>query len=249
MRCFICQEPLESEMVTQRGMPSGMAATARVTEMRIMYSQVGFSRSSGSFVLRMRPTMKTTRQTQIAKTPIHMPRFCRACCRGVWLPETSGRQPPHAPFFLSFPRLRRPAIVPTRVFMPVKRTTALAEPLVTLHPEKAQFSGVSFPLALVLVFFCTSSGSPVNGISLTFKSEASKRRTSAGTMSPTPKRTISPGTIVLLFGSTSFPSRISLAEGEDIFESFSSASLAEFSVTAAMPALRMTIRKMARPST
>mmetsp|Transcript_38705 Transcript_38705/g.82189 ORF Transcript_38705/g.82189 Transcript_38705/m.82189 type:complete len:208 (-) Transcript_38705:1047-1670(-) len=36
--CFvtISLQPMESEMVTHRGMPSGMAATARVTEMRTM---------------------------------------------------------------------------------------------------------------------------------------------------------------------------------------------------------------------
>merc|ERR1711966_533355 len=50
-------------MVTQSGSPSGMAATVRVTETRIMKNQEGVSGSSGSLVFMRRPTTNTTVQT------------------------------------------------------------------------------------------------------------------------------------------------------------------------------------------
>mmetsp|Transcript_41736 Transcript_41736/g.94789 ORF Transcript_41736/g.94789 Transcript_41736/m.94789 type:complete len:237 (+) Transcript_41736:341-1051(+) len=235
-------------------MPSGMAATASVTEMRIMYSHVGLFRSWGSLVSRRRPTRNTRMHVPIARKPILMPRRWSDSCSGVWLPAVSGSNPKQV-LFASPPSVSIPAILPTSVSMPVRMTMPRPDPLVTSHPEYAQFSGLSFsasppwPLRFgTWAFFGTSSGSPVRGISLTLKSEATSNRTSAGTTSPTPSTTRSPGTIWSLLIGLIFPSLTMLASGAVIFDSFSRASFAEFSVTAAMPAFRMTMMKMAMPS-
>mmetsp|Transcript_110741 Transcript_110741/g.292439 ORF Transcript_110741/g.292439 Transcript_110741/m.292439 type:complete len:412 (-) Transcript_110741:673-1908(-) len=133
--CFFCisVEPNDREIVTQRGMPSGIAATASVTETRIMYSQVGLSSSSGSFVWRSRPTMNTKTHTPIAMPPIFTPRRCRLSCRGVMLPVVSGRQPQVLPPSLS--AVIMPAILPTSVSMAVRMTMPLPLPLFTSQPE------------------------------------------------------------------------------------------------------------------
>mmetsp|Transcript_52588 Transcript_52588/g.122388 ORF Transcript_52588/g.122388 Transcript_52588/m.122388 type:complete len:217 (-) Transcript_52588:855-1505(-) len=76
--------PMEREMVTQSGMPSGIAATASVTEIRIMYSQGGFCGLSGSLVFTMTPPMmNTTMHTAIAPMPICAPSRPTFCCKGV----------------------------------------------------------------------------------------------------------------------------------------------------------------------
>mmetsp|Transcript_19825 Transcript_19825/g.50694 ORF Transcript_19825/g.50694 Transcript_19825/m.50694 type:complete len:233 (-) Transcript_19825:506-1204(-) len=208
----ISLQPMESEMVTQSGIPSGMAATARVTAMRIMYSQAGLSGFEGSVRSIATPMMKMATQTTMASTPMRPPSFSRFCCSGVALPEVSGRQkhfvfplPPSSPA-ISW------AMRPIRVCIPMSVTKPLPLPLVTLQPEKTQFSGVSFSgspsfFGLILKVFATSSGSPVSAISLTLISSASIRRMSAGTTSPVPRTTRSPRTTHGTSTFTSTPSR------------------------------------------
>mmetsp|Transcript_100079 Transcript_100079/g.137757 ORF Transcript_100079/g.137757 Transcript_100079/m.137757 type:complete len:250 (-) Transcript_100079:297-1046(-) len=207
----ISLQPMDSEMVTQSGIPSGMAATARVTAMRIMYSQAGLSGFEGSVRSMATPMMKMATQTTMARTPMRPPSFSRFCCSGVALPEVSGRQK-HV-FFAAPPG---PAIScamrPMRVCMPMSVTMPLPLPLVTLQPEKTQFAGVSFSgspsfLALIFHVFTTSSGSPVRAISLTLMSSASNMRMSAGTTSPVPRTTMSPRTTHGTSTFTSLPSR------------------------------------------
>ena len=66
-------------MVTQRGRPSGIAATVRVTATRIMKSQEGVSGVSGSLVPSATPTMKTTTHTAMAMYPSFTARSSRLC--------------------------------------------------------------------------------------------------------------------------------------------------------------------------
>mmetsp|Transcript_18439 Transcript_18439/g.46055 ORF Transcript_18439/g.46055 Transcript_18439/m.46055 type:complete len:326 (-) Transcript_18439:1369-2346(-) len=69
-RCTIVLAPEEREIVTQSGMPSGMAATASVTATRIMYSHDSFSGSVSSLVPMAQPTRKTPTHTAMAMYPM-----------------------------------------------------------------------------------------------------------------------------------------------------------------------------------
>ena len=88
-----------------------------------------------------------------------------------------------------------------------------------------------------MVDLATSSGSPVRSISFTRRSLALTQRTSAGTTSPVPSLTMSPRTRSLDSTCTSSPPLMTVEMGDWSEESASSASLALFSVTAAMVAL------------
>mmetsp|Transcript_5337 Transcript_5337/g.12637 ORF Transcript_5337/g.12637 Transcript_5337/m.12637 type:complete len:248 (+) Transcript_5337:2101-2844(+) len=205
----ISEQPMDKEMVTQRGMPSGIAATARVTEIKIMYNQAALSGFVGSLRSVTQPIMKIPTQMMIARMPMRAPSLLRLCWSGVWLPDVSGKQK-HVVFGPSSPAMSL-AIRPMRVPIPVSVTNPRPAPLVTLQPEKAIVSGVSFSgpsfFSFTLLVLVTSSGSPVKAISLTLKSLASKRRRSAGTTSPTPRTTMSPATTVGTAIWTSLPSR------------------------------------------
>mmetsp|Transcript_98886 Transcript_98886/g.221553 ORF Transcript_98886/g.221553 Transcript_98886/m.221553 type:complete len:269 (+) Transcript_98886:2202-3008(+) len=228
--CLTIDElPIDKEMVTQRGMPSGMAATARVTAIRIMYNHAGFCGLSGSRVSTIRPMMNTAMHTKMAPMPILAPSFSTLCCNGVWFAEVSGRQPKR--FFALAPPPMSAAILPMRVCMPVATTTPLPLPLVQLQLEKHMFSGVSFsesppppsPCFLTFAFFETSSGSPVRHISATLTSVASMRRMSAGTTSPVSMTTTSPFTTVAVSICCSLPSRMTRIMGWDILARASNA--------------------------
>ena len=143
---------------------------------------------------------------------------------------------------------------PTRVRIPVATTRPMQVPALTLQEEKAMLSAVSFSgwpgtRGLILVFLATSSGSPVRSISLTRKSLALMQRQSAGTTSPVPSLTTSPRTMFLDSMETSSPSRMTVHMGDWREERASSASLALFSVTAAMVALIRMMMVMAMEST
>mmetsp|Transcript_93289 Transcript_93289/g.301770 ORF Transcript_93289/g.301770 Transcript_93289/m.301770 type:complete len:219 (+) Transcript_93289:787-1443(+) len=86
-------QPMDREIVTQSGMPSGMAATAKVTAMRIMYNQAGLPGLDGSVRFMATPMMKITMQTMMAIMPMRPPNLSKFCCRGVALAEVSGKQP------------------------------------------------------------------------------------------------------------------------------------------------------------
>mmetsp|Transcript_5158 Transcript_5158/g.12276 ORF Transcript_5158/g.12276 Transcript_5158/m.12276 type:complete len:246 (-) Transcript_5158:425-1162(-) len=203
-------QPMDREMVTHSGMPSGMAATARVTAISTMYSAAGLSGESRSFRCSTTPMMKTTTHTTMARMPILAPSCSRFLCSGVWFADVSGRQK-HFFFGPSSPAMSC-AMRPIRVPMPVAVTMPRPLPFVTLQPEKTQTSGVNFsgsPSFLGFSFHVleTSSGSPVSAISLTFRSSDSARRMSAGTTSPVPRTTTSPRTTWLVGICTSCPSR------------------------------------------
>mmetsp|Transcript_57019 Transcript_57019/g.144767 ORF Transcript_57019/g.144767 Transcript_57019/m.144767 type:complete len:288 (+) Transcript_57019:1880-2743(+) len=96
----ISLQPMDREMVTQSGMPSGMAATASVTAIRTMYSQEGPVKFEGSRRSMATPMTKITTQTMIAKTPMRAPRRSKFTCRGVAFADVSGK---HPHFFLLLP--------------------------------------------------------------------------------------------------------------------------------------------------
>mmetsp|Transcript_13613 Transcript_13613/g.16507 ORF Transcript_13613/g.16507 Transcript_13613/m.16507 type:complete len:333 (+) Transcript_13613:2387-3385(+) len=70
----ISEHPVLSEIVTHNGIPSGIAATAKVTAIRIMYNQGSDSGLSRSFTSSATPMMNTIKQTTIAKIPILTPK-------------------------------------------------------------------------------------------------------------------------------------------------------------------------------
>mmetsp|Transcript_125867 Transcript_125867/g.364182 ORF Transcript_125867/g.364182 Transcript_125867/m.364182 type:complete len:204 (-) Transcript_125867:418-1029(-) len=198
------------------------------------------------------PMMKMTMQTTMAIIPMRPPSFSKFCCRGVALAEVSGKQPHFVLGLLPSSPAMSCAMRPMRVDIPVSQTMPLPLPLVTLQPEKTMFSGVSFsgsPGFFVLIFavLATSSGSPVSAISLTFTSSASTKRISAGTTSPVPRTTTSPRTTSGTSTFTSCPSRSTKMDACVIFDKASKASPALCSVHAAIPALRITMTKMALP--
>jgi hypothetical protein len=102
------------------------------------------------------------------------------------------------------------AIVPKKVPSPVAKTTQVALPEVKLQPILATFLASYRVSALALGPNLISTFSPVKEALLTFKSEASRTLTSAGTFSPVTTYTISPGTSNLASTFTSFPSLITL---------------------------------------
>mmetsp|Transcript_20775 Transcript_20775/g.54132 ORF Transcript_20775/g.54132 Transcript_20775/m.54132 type:complete len:285 (+) Transcript_20775:1005-1859(+) len=89
-------------------------------------------------------------------------------------------------------------ITPISVFMPVATTTPTQVPLLTVVPENSMFflSWMRADLATGSVVFSTVSDSPVKAPSsvLTLVVSNFTSRMSAGTLSPTLTRTISPGT-------------------------------------------------------
>mmetsp|Transcript_66174 Transcript_66174/g.120622 ORF Transcript_66174/g.120622 Transcript_66174/m.120622 type:complete len:254 (+) Transcript_66174:801-1562(+) len=211
----ISLHPSDKEIVTHSGMPSGIAATARVTAMRIMYSQAPLLGFVGSLLSIAVPITNTPIQTTMANTPMRRPRLSSLFCKGVAFADVSGKQKQVflllPPAFESF-STSSCAIRPMRVLMPVSTTMPLPLPFVTLQPEKTMLSGVSFSVSpffgsLNLDVLATSSGSPVSAISLTFKSSAVIKRMSAGTTSPVPNITTSPRTMVVVSTFNSEPSR------------------------------------------
>eukprot|EP00972_Heterocapsa_arctica_P095095 14025130-Heterocapsa_arctica.AAC.1 len=64
---------MDREMVTHNGMPSGMAATARVTAIRNMYSHAGLSGLLGSRRSMATP-LKVNTQTAMAPMPMRLPK-------------------------------------------------------------------------------------------------------------------------------------------------------------------------------
>mmetsp|Transcript_17469 Transcript_17469/g.56657 ORF Transcript_17469/g.56657 Transcript_17469/m.56657 type:complete len:210 (-) Transcript_17469:770-1399(-) len=205
---------------------------------------------SGSSACTATPTTKTIVQQAQARKPIWTASLPSSTWRGVWFADVSGRQP----FWSPVSEVRRAAICPTRVSMPVRTTRPLALPDLTVQEEKTMVSGVSFSGApsfffLTLSLLETSSDSPVRSISLTLRSVAKMRRLSAGTTSPVLRTMMSPRTMSEEGISTSSPSRMTVEMGDDRAERASRAPFAEFSVRAATMALRKTMMAMAMEST
>ena len=219
--------PIESTMVTMAGKPSGMAETARDTAVMNIVMISIFSTT---------PTTKIIAQAMRAVTPRILPSCASFCCRGV---------------AVSFSPLKRFAILPISVFMPVLVTTAVAVPYVTEQPENTMFflspSGAFSPTS-ASASFSEGTDSPVNADSSDFKFTLLISRASAGTKSPASRRMTSPGTSSLAFTSFSVPPRRTRAWGADMFFSASSAFSALLSCATPITAFRMTMSNISAGS-
>ena len=219
MRCT----PMERTIVTIAGRPSGMAETARETEV------IKISRTGMPFA---NPTRKMTAQAASAMIPRYFPSCASFFCRGVAEPSS-----PSSRF----------AILPISVSMPVAVTTARAVPYVMLQPEKTMF--VRSPMAAfsgtsVSTSFSAGTDSPVSADSSDFRLTARRSRASAGTKSPASSRMRSPGTSIPASMTFSSPPRITRACGADMFFKASSAFSALLSCKTPMIALITTITRI-----
>lgn len=194
----------------------------------------------------MRPTrVDMPVATTIARAlPLVTVQLLNAIFSGVSFSPSSWPPPPLFSFSVSLLLPLASALAEPEVFVKVPPVPPVPPPLVFLlllcFPDLVPF--------FIRANLATSSGSPVRSISLTLRSSLEKRRTSAGQMSPTARRTISPRTMVVLDILCSSPSRMTRALGWASLESASSAPAAEFSVNAPMEALMMTMTKIAMPS-
>ena len=205
MRCT----PIESTAVTTAGRPSGTAATARATP-RMSTSKSALTPRTSSTT-----TMVTIMTTAIATTtmPSSLPVRSSSRCNGV---VSSGVA------------LSSPAMRPISVCMPVAVTTALPCPYVAAVPLKTMLSrsprGTSSEIGAIP--FVTGTLSPVSAASAVCSAADSIRRPSAGMVSPSSMRTMSPGTTCEAGTLRRVPPRITVASAADIARSAATAAAA-----------------------
>ena len=196
--------PLASMSVTISDSVSGTAATASVTA-TIIISMVSLP------PLWMRLTTNSTMADITAIPLIILPTLSRRTCKVV---------------FFCFVSVKKRAILPISVLMPVAVTTAAALPAVTRQPEYTQLalspSGTSAENCAA-ASFSAGTLSPVKELSSTARLSERMRRASAGTMSPVLSMTISPGTSSSGSVSRTSPPRSTRHMGEESEESASSA--------------------------
>ena len=212
--------PIESTIVTIAGKPSGIAATARPTEV------INISTGGICFII---PIIKITAHIARQATPKTFPTSPNFFCIGV-----SGS----SSVIIIF------AILPTLVFIPVSTTTASPCPFTTTVVANAIFKqsaihACSFKIALQS--FSTGTVSPVKLDSSIFKLYVLINLQSAGTTPPASKTTTSPGTNWSLFICLTFPSLLTFTTGAVIFLSASSDFSAFASCTTPIIALNTTI--------
>ena len=160
-----------------------------------------------------------------------LPTLSRRTCKGV---------------FFCLVSVRKRAILPICVCMPVSVTMATALPAVTRQPENTILarspSGIS-PSSCASASFSAGTLSPVNEDSSTARLSDLRRRASAGTRSPVFNRMISPGTRCLGSHSPTEPSRSTRQTGEERLPSASRAfSALRSCVTARMTFITMTAK-------
>ena len=193
--------PSESTTVTTAGSPSGIAATARLTD--------SMNALSTPMPRRM---LSTNISAHIASAPMPrtFPIFASFICSGV---------------VGSSSVFRRCAIFPTAVSMPVRVTTALAWPAVMTEDENIIFlsSACGLPSGIrQRASFSHGMDSPVSALSCADSECEDISRASAGTRSPARTSIISPRTTSDAGIFVSFPSLMTAAVGADIFLSASS---------------------------
>mmetsp|Transcript_10854 Transcript_10854/g.27431 ORF Transcript_10854/g.27431 Transcript_10854/m.27431 type:complete len:225 (-) Transcript_10854:807-1481(-) len=165
--------PSANVMVTTVTSPSGMTDTAKL--MAILTISITLKPHA-------RPMPNTMRDSTAATMLRMMPSHISLRCRGV------------------FPGLALASaleIWPTSVFRPVRTTMAVARPLATAVDMKAMF--LRSPMGRLAVqigstFLLMGRLSPVSSVSIICRLAVSMRRRSAGTMFPSSRTTISPGT-------------------------------------------------------
>ena len=179
-------------IVTIAGRPSGIAATARLTAVR--KSSSVFPGSSRN------PTTKTSALIPRIITPSCFPRRASWRWRGVSVFSTCWTIP---------------AIFPSWVFIPVAMTTPFPRPASTRVPMYAMFrrSARNVLGGSGAMPFDTAMDSPVREASFRRRLAASINRRSAGTLSPAPSRTTSPGTSSRAGITLASPPRTTCARG------------------------------------
>ena len=147
---------------------------------------------------------------------------------------------------------RAPAISPSRLDRPVAQTSSVPVPPTTEAPAKAALlASPSSSTGDARFPACLSAGkdSPVRIAWSICRLLASMRRPSAGTTSPAPRRTMSPGTRSTTGISTNAPSRRVVAVTATVRRRASMASRARFSCTKSMATLKVTMLTMIRKLT
>ena len=186
MRCT----PMASTTDRIAGKPSGTAATASDTP--------SSSTATTSAAVRMSEISRIVATTTVAITTTAMPSM--RPMRATSMPSGVGA---------SMVASSMPAMAPTSVCMPVAVTTArpvpcaMAVPLNTMSSRSPSAAGADS----VVASFSTASLSPVNDASSTRNDEASSKRASAPTASPSPSTSRSPGTSSALGTRSACPSR------------------------------------------
>ena len=168
----ILLSPTARLMVTTAGRPSGIAATAKATDM------VNISRMSDPI---KRPDKNTRAQVITVITLSMPPSLASFSCKGV------------CSFLVSWMSF---AIFPISAPIPILTTTALPLPFVMMVPENSIFfcSATSLSEGSFSWVFFTGRLSPVRIDSWTSSCTASIILASAGTLSPSLAIRISPGT-------------------------------------------------------
>ena len=187
--------PKAREIVTTAGKPSGIAATAKATDV------IKISIKSPPFKI---PAKNTIIQIPMVAIPIHFPRLLSFFCNGVifagcsWINE---------------------AILPICVSIPVCVTIALPRPNVTSVPEKTMFfiSAICIFSSKVVNILVTGVDSPVKDASCVCNLTISINLASAGTFEPSSNTITSPGTKSFESISCSSPSLITIAFNEANF--------------------------------
>ena len=218
---------MASDIPTTAGRASGIAATARLTEVSSISSQ-GSPRS--------RPVVKIIAQITRISTARRLLKRVSRCCRG----ESSGS--------VSRSRLAMP---PISVSGPVATTTPRPRPRVTRVLRKAMLvrsPGASPASDNGCVFFSTGCDSPVSMDSSTCSCALCSRRRSAGTTAPASRLTMSPGTSPAAGIDRCAPSRRTCAWGAASWRSAAMAFSARYCCTTPITAFNDTMTRMAMAS-
>ncbi len=220
--------PSASSTVTTAGSDSGMAATARLTAVRIM--------STGDSP-RSTPITKISAQIASTTRASRLPKAARRFCSGV---------------LRSTARSSRPATLPSSVAMPVATTRPVPRPCAAVVPLKAMLSrspSADAASASTPVCLSTVTDSPVSADSSIFSWAISIRRRSAGTWLPASSSTMSPGTSRAAGTTCRCPERSTVARAAASCCSAASARSARQACTKPITALSNTITRIASVST
>ena len=203
----ICVTPRARVIVKTAGSPSGMAETARLTEVMNISSRSSW---------RTTPVKNTKMQRTMAMTQSMRPSFSIFCFKGGGSTSTDWTIP---------------AIFPNSVFIPVSMTTAPARPPVTRVPVKIVFILSEIPSSdgSTPILLATGVDSPVSEDSSTRRFTASSNRASAGIRLPASRRITSPGTSSLESMDFSRPPLSTMTWGDTIFLRASMAFSARYS--------------------
>ena len=196
--------PMASVTVMAAGRPSGIAPTASAT------AAISMSRSGSP---RRLPTTKPSTASPRMITSSQLENRSMALVSGVARVSVASS---------------RSAMRPVSVPRPVDTTRPPACPATTRVPAKAMQVRSAMPLSAATgsTPLETAVDSPVNEASVTCSARASKRRRSAGTLSPAASHTTSPGTSVTASMRRRWPARSTVTSLATLRASAASASSA-----------------------